>query len=178
MKYHFSLRRAAAALALGFFFLSGLPPIATATESQDNPKTEAVTAFRVIPFELERSIPLSVQSPAVEWKGNTFHLVKLGTIQFELDPKNSQLIAVINAGVTTFDNVDYDISAAVFDASGKLLGTARAQCKVQREWLGHVLTMAATISLDFGTSLDYPQAKSFMLSVSRQRVTTPDQWQK
>ena len=63
----------------------------------------------------------SVQSAGVTWKGNTFHLVHLGSIRFDLD-KSDRLKADIQAGVTEFDNVDYDISAAVFDGAGQMLG--------------------------------------------------------
>ena len=73
----------------------------------------------VEPLKLGASIPLSVQSAGVTWKGDTFHLVHLGSIKFDLD-KSDRLTADIQAGVTEFDNVDYDISAAVFDGADRL----------------------------------------------------------
>jgi hypothetical protein len=51
-------------------------------------------------------------------------------------------------------------------------------CHVQRLWLGKVMTMAQRINLDFGRSLDYPKAASFMIAVSKRKVMTPDEWQK
>ena len=103
--------------------------------------------------------------------------MRLGSITFDLD-KNDSLKADIQAGVTGFDDVDYDISGAVFDAAGQMLGTARAQCKVKRMWAGKVAMRAQTIRLDFGVSLDYTRAASFMISVSNRKVLTPDEWQK
>ena len=91
---------------------------------------------------------------------------------------NSCLKADIQAGVTGFDDVDYDISGAVFDAAGQMLGTARAQCKVKRIWAGNVGMMAQTIRLDFGVSLDYTRAAAFSVSISNRKVLTPDEWQK
>jgi len=37
---------------------------------------------------------------------------------------------------------------------------------------------AQTITLDFGRSLDYPNVTAFMLTVSKRKVLTPDDWQK
>jgi hypothetical protein len=91
---------------------------------------------------------------------------------------NSCLKGDIQAGLIGFDNVDYDISGAVFDAAGQMLGTARAQCKVHRVWAGKVKMTAQTIRLDFGVSLDYACAAAFALSVSNRKVFTPDEWQK
>jgi len=137
----------------------------------------AVAVPNIEPLTLGASIPLSVQSAGVTWKGDTFHLVHLGSIKFDLD-KSDRLTADIQAGVTEFDNVDYDISAAVFDGAGQMLGSARAQCKVQRMWAGNVAQSARTITLDFGISSDYTRAAAFAVSVSNRKVLTPDDWEK
>ena len=110
--------------------------------------------------------------------GNTYNLVSLSSIRFELDKQTSRLKADVEACEFYFDNVDYDVSAAVFDATGKLLGTARARCTLVRMWLGKVVSGADTLGLDFGVSLDYAQATTFMLSISKRKVLTPDDWQK
>lgn len=143
-------------------------------EREDTPP---IAVTNLIPWKLGSSIPLAVQSAGVAWRGDTYHLVRLGSITFDLD-KNACLKADIQAGVTEFDNIDYDISGAVFDAAGQLLGSARAQCKVQRMWAGEVEVSAQTIRLDFGVSLDYTRAASFMVSVSNRKVLTPDEWEK
>jgi hypothetical protein len=160
-----------AVLAAGILTLT--PWLLTAQPSPDAPPTGAIT--NLVPLKLGSSIPLAVRSAGVAWKGNTVHLVRLGSITFDLD-KNDCLKADIQAGVTEFDNVDYDISAAVFDAAGQMLGTARAQCKVQRMWAGEVEVSAQTIRLDFGVSLDYTRAAAFAVSVSNRKVLTPDEW--
>jgi drug/metabolite transporter superfamily protein YnfA len=136
-----------------------------------------VAVTNTAPLELGSSIPLAVQSPGVAWKGNTYHLVNLGSVRFDLDQSDC-LKADIQAGLTMFDNVDYDISGAVFDAAGQMLGSARAQCKVERLWLGGVKRTGRTIRLDFGVSLDYRRAAAFVVSVSNRKVLTPDDWQK
>ena len=59
-----------------------------------------------------------------------------------------------------------------------MLGSARAQCKVQRAWAGDVERTARTITLDFGTSSDYTRAAAFAVSVSNRKVLTPDDWEK
>jgi hypothetical protein len=164
---------ATAVLAAGI--LSLLPWRLTAQHASNAPPTGAVT--NLIPLKLGSSIPLAVRSAGVEWKGNTFHLVSLGAITLDLD-KGDRLTAEIQGGVTMFDDVDYDISGAVFDAAGQMLGSARAQCKVRRMWAGKVEMRAQTITLDFGVSLDYARAVAFVVSISNRKVLTPDEWQK
>ena len=160
---------AAACLALVFAALGQTKPKPTSVE---------ITNFRSLPLVLDQRIPVSVSSHAVEWRSNTYHLVRLSSIQFKLDQPSGHLEAEVQADVTTFDNVNYDISAAVFDASGTLLGTARTECTVECTWLGKVLLTQEKLALDFGNSLDYADATSFMVSISRRHVLTPDQWQK
>jgi len=157
--------------------LAGGKNLATSGHAASPTKSAAVAVTNTTPLELETSIPLTIQSPGVPWKGYTYHLVQLGSIKFKLENGDS-LKAEIQAGVTTFDKVDYDISGAVFDTAGQLLGTARAQCKVDRTWLGNVLHMQQTVTLDFGLSLDYARAAAFVVSISKRRVLTPDDWQK
>lgn len=146
-------------------------------QSKSKPQSAGASSARLRPLELGRKIPLNTESHPVQWKTNTYHLVKLGSVQFELDKDSSHLQAEIQASTTSFDNVDYDISTAVFDASGALLGTARTDCNVQRIWLGALLMSQPKLALDFGNSLDYGSASSFMISISRHKVLTPDQWQ-
>lgn len=133
---------------------------------------------RNAPFATGRPIEINVRSPGVTWNGGTFHLVSLGRIEFSLDRDSGALSAEVRGGVTTFDDVRYDVSGAVFDEAGILLGTARAECEVPREWLGKCLTMQKTLTLDFGVSLDYARAKTFAIAISNRKVLTPDQWQK
>jgi hypothetical protein len=49
---------------------------------------------------------------------------------------------------------------------------------VERIWLGKVLTSRIDLSLDFGISKAYADAKRFTLTLSQRQVLTPDDWQK
>jgi len=160
-------------LAVGSSFL-----IAAPAPPQKEAKKQNASPGPTVPLTLGRSIPLAVQSSGVEWQRGTYHLVNLSSIQFELDKQTNRLKADIRAGVTMFDNVDYDVSAAVFDASGRLLGVARARCGVQRVFISRVMVRAQTVGLDFGVSLDYAQAATFMVSISKRKVLTPSEWKK
>ena len=106
-----------AVLAAGILTL--LPWLLTAQPSSDAPPTGIVT--NMLPLKLGSSIPLAIQSPGVAWKGNTFHLLRLGSIRFDLD-KNDSLKADIQAGLTEFDNVDYDVRGAVFGLFSRKCG--------------------------------------------------------
>lgn len=140
------------------------PPVSTGPRSQ--------------PLEFSKKLPLSVKSSDVEYQGHTFQLLQLVSIQFTLDQAEGHLQAEIKGSSSTFDQVNYEVSVAVLDASGTLLGTARSVCEVQRIWLGRVGLTSNTIELDFGRSLDYEHAARFLISISKQKVLTPDQWQK
>ena len=141
------------AIGSGFVVAAPEPPPNRAVKQEASPGP-------TIPLRLGRSIPLAIQSSGVEWRGNTYHLLSLGSIQFDLDKQTSRLKADIQAGIAGFDNVDYDVSVALFDATGKLLGAARSRCDVRRMWAGKMASGAETISLDFGVSLDYAHAAS------------------
>jgi hypothetical protein len=158
--------------------LVGVCLITSNGQPQSQKINQPANGERLMPLRFGTSIPLSIQSDGVEWKGHVYHLLALGSIQFALENGSDHLTAVIKAGTTSFDDVDYDIGGAVFDAAGRMLGVARAQCHVDRTWLGRVLMSSQTISLDFGRSLDYPNATGFMLTVSKRKVLTPDDWQK
>ena len=108
---------ATAVLTVGLFSL--LPWRLTAQPSSNAPPPGAVA--NLVPLKLGSTIPLAIGSAGVEWKGNTYHLVGLGSIRFNLD-KNDRLTAEIQGRVTGFDNVDYDISGVVFDAAGQMSG--------------------------------------------------------
>src|SRR5689334_20449421 len=158
--------------------LVGICLISSNGQPQSQKSEQPASGDHLIPLKFGTSIPLSIQSDGVEWKGHVYHLLGLGSIEFALEKGSDHLTAVIKAGTTSFDDVDYDISVAVFDAAGRMLGVARAQCHVDRTWLGRVLMSSETIKLDFGRSLDYSNATGFMLTVSKRRVLTPDDWQK
>lgn len=179
MKTKTELKRILAVTALGVFAVGGTLMIAGPAQSQSAANDQKSAPVRTIPLELGRSIPLKVQSSGVEWAGQKLHLLTLNSIQFELDKQTNHLKAEIQAEGMSFENVDYDISVAVFDAAGELLGTARTQCQLQRVWKGTFKHgLKRTISLDFGSSLGYPRATTFMVSISNRKVLTPDEWQK
>lgn len=129
-------------------------------------------------FKAGSSIALSVESPGVVWRGQTYHLVTLSSIEFGLESRSGHLTAQLKGGVYTFDNVTYEISAAVFDAAGRLLGAARVPCEVPRIMEGKSTVMTRSIALDFGESLDYARAATFMIGISNRKVRTPDDWQR
>src|SRR4051794_5043016 len=134
MKSILHAKRMPLAVVLGAAF--GIVLVTSQGQPKNQRTTESSRPNNLISLQFESSIPLTIQSDGVEWKGFSYHLVSLGSVRFHLDEKTEHLSAEIQAGVTTFDEVDYNISAAVFDAEDRMLGVARAQCHVQREWLG------------------------------------------
>jgi hypothetical protein len=178
MKTMSRLKSVLAVILLGSLVIGGSFIVAAPATPRKEAKKKEVSPGLTIPLKLGSSIPLDVQSAGVEWRRGTYRLVTLGSIQFELDKQTSRLTAEVTAEVTMFDNVDYDVSVAVFDGSGRLLGVARARCGVQRVFISKVMRRAQTIGMDFGVSLDYAKAATFMVSISNRKVLTPDEWQK
>ena len=127
-------------------------------------------------FQLDRKVSLQTSSPPVVWRGYNYRLLEFGSALFHQE--GSHLTATLLGGRTTFDNVTYDVYAAVFDGKGKLLGTASTPIPVRREWLGKVLNEHVEAKLDFGSNEDFSQAHTISVAVSRRKVLTPDQWQK
>jgi hypothetical protein len=159
---------------LALLSLAAPPAAALAAEPQ---KAAAPSPPGALPFQLHRDVPIEVRSKGVEWKGQTIHLVQLHHAMFQLSAR-ARLTGKLRGRIITFDEVDYDVHAAVFDASGALLGTARALLPVERIWLGKVLSSEAEVDLDFGISDGYHSAKSFTVAVSQRRVLTPEEWVK
>lgn len=140
-------------------------------------KVESQQAAAVtIAFELDKPIDFILRSDAVKWRENTYHLLQLHQADFSLDEAN-RLTALIHGSSTTFDDVEYTVHAAVFNADGMLLGTASTSCQVQRIWLGRLGMMQDEIELDFGRSKRFADAATVMLTISSMDVLTPDQWQ-
>lgn len=133
-------------------------------------------ADRLFPVSFGEPATIDVRSQRVEWRGNTYHLLRLGKAQFRLG-EQGRLTGTLTGAVVTFDNVPYEVHLAVFDAAGSLLGTAKAACPVERVWLGKPLLEARTLEFDFGVSLAYRQAKSFSVAISERKVLTPADWQ-
>jgi hypothetical protein len=159
--------------ALGAALAVAVPGQATGKLSQ--PETLSVAAW---PLAWGQPLPVKVQSHEVRWRGAAYRLVEVTSAQFNLDAVTSQLQADLKVAITSFDQVTYEISVAVFDAQGRLLGAARAVCPVARIWLGNLVLSSRSMTLDFGTSLDYAQAAKFTVSVSRCPVLTPEEWMK
>jgi hypothetical protein len=126
---------------------------------------------------LDAPLLLTVKSQDVRWRGHVYNLVHIGKAKFHLDSR-SHLTAQLSGSITTFDKVEHEIHAAVFDGKGRLLGTAKAACPVERVWVSKVLTETREWPLDFGTSLAYANARSFTLTINEQKVLTPEDWQK
>lgn len=136
----------------------------------------SATTAKPAPLELGKEIKIQLESKPVTWKAHDYILARFHKVQFDLDPETHRLTAKLDGMTVTFDNVNYEVSGAVFADNGALLGAGRTDCKVARTWLGKALTAQLELSLDFGISLDYSKAESFQLSISDRAVLTPDQW--
>ena len=159
----------------------GLAIVIIATQgvsAEDRQVFEPLTLQVTHKISLGKKLPLDIRSSGVEWENQTWHLLELANIQFLLD-RESRFTAEIEGDVCHFDNIDYTVYCAVFDASGTLLGTASVLVQVKRIWRGIVISeIVKTFSLDFGISTNFRKAKYFAIAISERKVLTLDMWQK
>jgi hypothetical protein len=125
-----------------------------------------------IPLTLGNAIKIAARSSPVKVGKADLHIIRIGTGTFDLD-KDARLTAKLKAGVTQFAEVEYWISAAVFDKAGKLLGTAQHKEKVQYIRLGAILTLSRDIELDFGISRAFKDAALVAVAISQPEVPGP-----
>src|SRR5688572_18267535 len=114
-----------------------------------NPESKPASEARLA-YKLDEPIAAKAKSKPVHWHGHAYSLVELGEATFQRE--NDRLTAKLSGWVTTFDDVDYHVSMALFDDAGQFLGAATATCDVQRIWAGYVITQPRTLNLDFGVS--------------------------
>jgi hypothetical protein len=129
-----------------------------------------------IPLQLNQPIDLDLKSDDVKWQGNTFQLLRFFKAEFNLDD-NAHLTTTLYGSSISFDDVKYTVHAAVFDKTGRLMGTASAPYRVQRIWLGGVVTTQVELEMDFGISNTYTDVAAVTFAISSMEVLTPDQWQ-
>ena len=162
-------RSALAVMASGILGALGLRP-ARAAEAPPVPGAVEV-------FLTGRSVAVSAQSAPVRWRGEDYRLVRVGEARFFRSPLQ-RVTASLKASVLTFDNVEYEVHAALYDERGSLLGTARALCPVSRMWAGTAGITPVELHLDFGISKAYERAQWLTVGITERDVLTPDQWQK
>jgi hypothetical protein len=85
----------------------------------------------------------------------------------------SRLKAVLRAHVAQYSNVDYRLHGAVYDAKGRLLGTASAVERVQYIRVGQMPSLLREIELDFGVSERYRDAAKIAFAISEPAVPKP-----
>jgi hypothetical protein len=156
--------------------LSVLPLLAAFAGGAPSSPTQSIHPPREA-LKSGEPIGLNVESAGVAWRGNTYHLVRLGTARFRL-VDDTHLTATVQGAVTTFDNVDYTLHAAAFDRANRLLGTAQAPVHVDRIWLGKVLLEPRELKLDFGLSNAYRDLEYVTFTLSERDVLAPDRWLK
>jgi len=121
-------------------------------------------------------IGIDLRSSGVMWRESEIHFLRFNKVRFDLDEDSSTLTARLHGAVISFDQVDYEVSGAVFDGRGVLLGSGWSRCQVERRWLGRSALVKRELAVQFGSSPDFPKARMFQFSISREAVLTPDQW--
>jgi RNA polymerase sigma factor (sigma-70 family) len=125
-----------------------------------------------VALQFDRKLTIGVKSNPIKVRDTEVSIVGIGTGIFHLS-KEARLTATLNAGVYQHAKVDYWIYAGVFDARGKLLGTASHKESVLPIRLGQTPMMLREIEFDFGTSRDFSKAAFVVVSISNPEVPEP-----
>jgi len=122
-----------------------------------------------VPLQFDQPITLDVESNAFKVNGSDLHVIGVSRGTFHLAP-DGHMTGTLNAGVRQWVNANYWISAAVFDSRGQLLGTATHQEAVQYIRLGASPVESRQISLDFGISDSYRDARYVVVAISERKA--------
>ena len=143
--------------------------VAAGVGRADGPKPPIPGA---VPFTPGKEVKIGLSSSPVKVNDTDLHLIFIGSGTFRLD-KESRLTAVLKAGVAQYAKVEYQISAAVFDAAGALLGAAGHKEAVEYIREGRWPTVAREIGLDFGVSKAFKDAAFVVVAISDRDVPKP-----
>jgi hypothetical protein len=125
-----------------------------------------------IKLSLGDEVTIGAQSSPIKLDKTDLHILSVGKGTFRLD-KESRLTAKLKAAVAQYAKIEYWLSAAVFDAAGKLLGTAAHKEAVDYVRLGAMPTMFRDIPLDFGISTTFKNAAFVVVAISDRDVPKP-----
>jgi hypothetical protein len=138
------------------------------TSETNTEQSSSCDGFRFgVPVERE------LKSMPIKWQGGDVHLVTLNRFTFLLDEQTNRLTAKAEGSLLTFDDVEYSIGLVVCGENESLLGASTAVCKVPRIWVGAFLKQPIDLTLDFGISNNYSNAKHFQCCISDRTVLTP-----
>jgi hypothetical protein len=142
---------------------------AAGAASAQQPKAPVPGAIKL---ELGKDVMIGARSTPVTVDKTDIHIVSVGKGTFRLD-KESRLTATLEAAVAQYAKIDYWVSAAVFDAAGKLLGTAAHKEAVEYVRLGSMPIEFRGIGLDFGISTPFKDAALVVVAISDRDVPKP-----
>jgi len=121
-----------------------------------------------IALKFDQPIDIDARSAPIGDGLQKFSIIGVGRATFRL--ADNHLTASLHAGIMQYARIDYRVSVAIFDTTGRLLGTAAHTEPVQFIRLGRVPTLLKSIDLDFGVSRAYPDAVYTAVSISDPEV--------
>ena len=131
-------------------------------------KNQVISVPGAVPISFDKPVRIDVQSSAFKVNGSEIHVISIGRGAFHLST-DGHLTATLSAGVLQWVNADYWISVAVFDSKGNLLGTASHEEPVKYIRLGAAPTTLQDMSLDFGESDSYKNARYAVVAISERK---------
>lgn len=116
-------------------------------------------------LKFDQQFDLPAYSKPITVGTEKLSVVKIGRGTFHLDDQG-HLTGTLKGGVLQFHKMTYWIHAAVFDATGDLLGVAAHKLQVRNIRTGSIITLLAEMPLDFGISDRFKSARYVAASVS------------
>jgi hypothetical protein len=126
---------------------------------------------RVCSFKLGFPFAIDQASPPVSDQEDAINIIRLESGILHLD-ENDRLVGKIHAHVFQYNNVNLDVSFAVFDENSELLGVARHTEIVRKIYISTMMGTTDDWTIDFGRSKGFRRAST--LAVAFQDVPVPD----
>jgi hypothetical protein len=148
--------------------IAAMPCLADAGATTDDPPPVKGA------FKLKMGHPLEIlaRSNPVKGKDRDAYVITIEKVTFDV-AGDSRLTAKLFTMIVQMAQVDYWISAAVYDAKGKLHGAASHMEAVKRVMLGRVVMATRDITLDFGISKGFARAAFATVVVGERDVPIP-----
>lgn len=153
----------------GLVGLTVAPGLAAAGDEPEAGRQDFPPLRGAFPLKWGQATEVGARSNPIKGGKHDIHIITIQSAKFDLD-SDSRLTVTLRAMIVQHAQVDYWISAAVFDAEGRLLGAASHKEAVRRVMLGRVGMTTRDIALDFGLSNGYGRAAFATVAVGERDV--------
>ncbi|MCD0459581.1 hypothetical protein LOC72_08845 [Roseiconus lacunae] len=138
-------------------------------------EASAADQHRLHKFLLGSPFNINRASPPITYREQPINIIRLDSGTLHLDA-NDRLVGKIHAHVAQYNDINLDVSFAVFDENTELLGTARHTEVVRKVYISAMMATTENWIIDFGRSKTFHNASK--LAVAFHDVPVPNPFEK